>query len=107
MAPFCSPASRPRSVTPGSSPPVPELQRARYDGHQLVAAAGEAADALQRVRGELLLGRQLRRVGDVLHGAPAAAIDDGAGRIHARPTPLQDPERACPLEPALSGELHL
>ena len=99
-----APSGRPMQAR---SPPVPELQRARNDGRQLVAATGESADALQRVRGELLLGRELGRVGEVLYGAPAAAIDDGAGRLHARLAPLHDPERARPLEPALSGELRL
>src|SRR3989475_7498809 len=87
--------------------PVAELPRAGDDGSELVAVPCEAADALQGVGRQLLLRRQLGLVGDVLHRAAAAAIDDGARGIDVNTAPLQDAQGAGPLEAALAGQLRL
>ena len=101
-----SPCSAGRAMEP-RPPPVTKLAGAGNDGAELVAPAGEPADALQRVGRQLLLGGELRFIRHVLQRASTATLDDGARRIDVRGAPLDDAQGARPLETPFSGQLRL
>src|SRR5207237_10668106 len=81
--------------------PVAELPRAGDDGSELVTAPCEAADALQRVGGELLLRRQLALVRLVVAPEAAAAHDEPSGAREANRSDREERAQPGQRQPAI------